>query len=371
MFMNDRTRFANWVRFRDVDRPARWEWAFRADTTELWYRQGLPQKVPGEVGWVEYFCLDRGSPFVADPKPTTLGVNTAPKPGFANEVVEETGEYVVRKNTWGTVFRELKTANHRSIPQYVSFAVRCREDFQKYKKHLNPTNPARYPADWEERKVFWKNRDYLLRVHTHGWYGFLRELMGVEELSFAFFDQPELIDEISEFWADFIIQVFERALTEVTPDYVLFWEDLAFKTGPLLSPDQFRRFFLPHYKRVIEHFRGKGIETFMVDSDGNIDLITPLWLEAGINMLGPYEVAAGMDVVKVGKIYKDLVMVGGIDKREIAKGRQAIEVEVLRRVPPLLERGGYIPTLDHSTIPELSLQDYRYYREFLQKVCEE
>ena len=80
--MNDRERFANWVRFRDVDRPVRWEWAFRADTTELWYRQGLPKNVPSEIGWVEYFCLDGGSPFVADSKPTTLGVNTAPKPGF-------------------------------------------------------------------------------------------------------------------------------------------------------------------------------------------------------------------------------------------------------------------------------------------------
>ena len=151
---------------------------------------------------------------------------------------------------------------------------------------------------------------------------------------------------------------------------MLFWEDLAYKTGPLLSPAQFRRFFLPHYRRVIDFFRSHGLDTFMVDSDGNIDLITPLWLDAGISMLGPYEVAAGMDVLQVGRTYKDLVIVGGIDKREIARGRWATEAEVLRRVPPLLERGGYIPTLDHATIPEMSLDDYRYYREFLQRICE-
>ena len=368
--MNDRTRFANWVRFRDVDRPLRWEWCFRADTTELWYRQGLSTKVPDEICWVEYFGLDRGSPFVVDLEPTTLGVEIAPNPGFTEEVVEETSDYGVKKNNWGTFFRELRSVDHRSIPQYLSFAVRCREDFQEIKKQLDPTDPRRYPQDWEERRILWKDRDYPLRVHTHGWYGFARALMGLEELSYAFFDQPRLIDEIAEFWTDFIIRVFERALAEVTPDYMLFWEDLAFKTGPLLSPDQFRRFFLPHYKRVIEHFRGHGIEMFMVDSDGNLDAITPLWLEAGINMLGPYEVAAGMDVVKVGQTWNDLVLIGGLDKREIAKGRKAIEAEVLRRVPPLLERGGYIPTLDHSTIPELSLQDYRYYREFLHKACE-
>ncbi|NQU10239.1 hypothetical protein HQ590_05585 [bacterium] len=368
--MNDRERFTNYVRFRQVDRPPRWEWSFRADTTELWYQQGLPSRVPAEVNWANYFGLDRGSPFVSDSAPTALGVDFGPQPGFANGVVEEAGPYIVRKNYWGATCRELKAADHHSIPQYLSFAVRSREDFQEYKKRLDPTDPTRYPADWEKRKAAWANRDYPLRLHTYGWYGLLRELLGFEELSLAFFDQPDLIEEISEFWADFTLQVFARALAEVTPDFVLFWEDLAFKTGPLLSPDQFRRFLLPHYQRVIKQFRRHGIDTFMVDSDGNLDLISPFWLEAGINMLGPYEVAAGMDVVQVGKTYRDLVLVGGLDKREIAKGRAALEAEVLRRVPPLLERGGYIPTLDHATIPELSLDDYRYYREFLQKLCE-
>jgi hypothetical protein len=44
--------------------------------------------------------------------------------------------------------------------------------------------------------------------------------------------------------------------------------------------------------------------------------------------------------------------------------------EVLRRVAPVKGRGGYLPTLDHSTIPELTLQDYRNYREFLARVFE-
>ena len=368
MSMNDRERFVNYVHFREVDRPPRWEWSFRADTTGLWYQQGLPGNIPAEVSWVEHFDLDRGAPFVSDLAPTDVGVNTFLKPGFSDEILEEDDRTVTKKDGWGTVARHSKVG--ASIPQFLSFGVRSREDFQEYKRRWDPSDKTRYPADWEERKARWKNRDYPIRIHTHGWYGLCRAIMGVEGLSMAFYDQPALIEEISEFWSDFIIQVFDQALAQVDVDYVLFWEDLAFKTGPLLSPNHFRRFFLPQCRRVIDHFRGQGLDTFMVDSDGNIDAITPLWLDAGINVLGPYEVAAGMDVVKVGRTYKNLAMVGGIDKREIARGRKATEAEVLRRVPPLLERGGYIPTLDHSTIPELSLDDYRYYRDFLQKVCE-
>jgi len=367
--MNARERFQQYVHFRSVDRPPRWEWAFRADTTALWYSQGLPPAVPDTLSWARYWGLDSGFVFLQDPLPTKLDVDFLPLPSLACDVVEQTEEYVIQRDRWGALSRSLRVGI-RSIPQYASFAVRDREDWRRFRVGLDPLDPARYPADWQQRKRQWRVRDYPLALHIHGWYGLLRELMGVEQLSLAFYDQPALIEEICEFWADFIVQLYTRALAEVQPDYVLFWEDLAYKTGPLLSPQQFRRFFLAHYRRVIDHFRRRGIDTFMVDSDGNIDLITPLWLDAGINMLGPYEVAAGMDVLQVRKSYPDLVIVGGIDKREIARGRRAIEEEVLRRVPPLLGRGGYIPTLDHATIPEMSLDDYRYYRQFLDRLCQ-
>jgi uroporphyrinogen decarboxylase len=366
--MTDRERFNRYVQFQTVDRWPRWEWSFRGDTTQLWYEQGFPTKIPGEVTWIDTYGLDRGSPWLEDSVPTAAGVSIYLRPGFGDQILAEDAETVTRRDGWGAVARHSKMG--ASIPQYLSFGVHSRQDFAECRKRWDPTDPGRYPADWQARTERWRTRDYPIRIHTHGWYGLLRELMGVEGLSVAFFDQPELIEEVCEFWGDFLIATFDRALADCSVDYALFWEDLAYKTGPLLSPALFRRFFLPHYQRVISHWRARGVRTFMVDSDGNIDLITPLWLEAGVNVLGPYEVAAGMDVVKIGQTWKDLVMVGGIDKREIAKGPKAIEQEVLRRVPPLLERGGYIPTLDHATIPEMSFADYRYYREFLTKVCE-
>jgi len=366
--MTDRERFRQCTQGRPVDRWPRWEWAFRGDTTQLWYHQGLPAGVPAQTTWCQTFGLDRGSPWLADTVPTDSGVSIFLRPGFGDQVLAEDEHTVTRRDAWGATARHSKMG--ASIPQYLSFGVRSRQDFAEYRRRWDPTDPGRYPMDWEARARLWRSRDYPVRIHTHGWYGLLRELMGVEGLSVAFFDEPELIEEVCEFWADFLVATFDRALSECDIDYVLFWEDLAYKTGPLLSPAMFRRFFLRHYQRVIGHWRARGVRTFMVDSDGNIDLITPLWIEAGVNVLGPYEVAAGMDVAVVGRTWKDLVMVGGIDKREIAKGPKAIEAEVRRRVLPLLDRGGYIPTLDHATIPEMSLDDYRYYREFLTRLCE-
>lgn len=368
--LNDRQRFLNTMLFGDIDRLPRWEWAFRSDTTARWHAEGLPAEVPDRTGWVEYFGLDRGAGYANQSMAEKVGVNWHPIPGFEGEVIEEDERTIMRKNLWGAMARYSKES--ASIPQYLSFGVRTREDWVRIKSHWDPADPTRYPTDWEERKARWNNRTYPISLFTYGWYGLLRELFGVEELSIAFYEDAALIDEICEFWADFLVELFERALTEASVDYVLFWEDLAFKTAPLVSPRHFRRFFLPHYKRVTSHFRRKGVRLFMVDSDGAIDDIIPLWLEAGISILGPFEVSAGMDVVKVRQTYgKDLAIVGGIDKMEIAKGRFAIEAEVLRCVKPFLGSGGYIPTCDHCPIPEISFSDYRYYREFLRKVCEE
>ncbi len=367
--MNARERFLAYTDFANVDRPPRWEWSFRPDTTALWRAQGLPADVPQRTPWVEYFNLDRGAVWMEDILPTNAGLNTGPCPAYGDDIVERTGTYVVRRGPWGAIDRELGEGFH-SIPQYLSFAVRDRSDFARFTKLLDPTDPARYPADWTRRKDLWRAREWPLFFHVHGWYGVLRELMGVEALSVSFYDQPELVEEVCEFWADFVIQVSARLLREVDVDYMLFWEDLAYKSGPLLSPEHFKRFFSPHYRRVVDFLRSHGVRRIMVDSDGNIDLLTPLWLDAGVTMLGPYEVAAGMDVAAVRRKYRDLVIIGGIDKREVAKGPRAIEVEVLRRVAPVKAAGGYLPTLDHSTIPELTLQDYRYYREFLAKVFE-
>lgn len=358
--MNDRERFLNCMSFKPVDRLPRWELGVRPDTAERWHNEGLPANVPGTVGWTEYFGFDRGGGYAGSDLTEGTKMEFRPLPSLKGKVLQEDETTLIRTSTWGGTVRVPKKGE--SIPQYLSFAVKTREDFHRFKKMLNADDPARYPANWELLKDSWRSRTCPLSMYTYGWYGVLRELMGVEELSVAFHEEEALIDEMCEFWGDYVIRLFDRALRETNPDYMLFWEDLAYKTGPLLSPRHFKRYFSPHYRRVIDHFRRHGVRLFEVDSDGQISDIIPLWLEAGVNFMMPFEVAAGMDVNEVRRRFgRSLGIVGGIDKQEIAKGPEAIEREV-RRMLPLMEDGGYIPTLDHSPIPEISLADFKRYR---------
>ena len=61
-------------------------------------------------------------------------------------------------------------------------------------------------------------------------------------------------------------------------------------------------------------------------------------------------------------------MVGGIDKREVAKGKEAIKQEVMKKVPKLIEEGGYIPKIDHSVCSDISLENYSYFTNLLKEV---
>ena len=102
-----------------------------------------------------------------------------------------------------------------------------------------------------------------------------------------------------------------------------------------------------------------------VDSDGDVSELIPLWLEAGIDTVWPFEVAAGMDVLALRRKYgRDLNMLGGIDKRAVAVGGDVMRAEV-DRVMPVVESGGYIPELDHSAPPDISWHNMCEYMEYL------
>jgi uroporphyrinogen decarboxylase len=59
----------------------------------------------------------------------------------------------------------------------------------------------------------------------------------------------------------------------------------------------------------------------------------------------------------------ELILAGGIDTMEIAKGRKAIAAELEAKIPALLQQGGYIPFLDHAIPPDISYADFMYYLE--------
>jgi uroporphyrinogen decarboxylase len=185
--------------------------------------------------------------------------------------------------------------------------------------------------------------------------------MGIENLSVTLYDDPELIREMVGHWAELCARQIERLPADIPVDQVQWWEDMASKNGPLVSPAQFRQFFLPGYRRVMDAARARGCALSMVDCDGSPAELVPCWLEVGVNVMFPLEVQAGADPLRWRKeLGPSLLLRGGLDKEAVARGPRAI-TEELRRVRPLVELGGYVPHLDHLVPPTVPYVNYLEY----------
>ena len=347
--MNARERFLAAMRFEPVDHCPLWEWGPWAHTLERWKREGMPG--------------DRAPQYAeCDPRPG-CGVNFGMVPAFERVVLEETPEKITYIDERGVTMVELR-AKELSMPHWLDFPLKTPADWVKMRERYDPASPERCPADLKARVdnahaagqpvVIGQQRDLSFFGAVRGW-------MGAEGAMLAFYDQPEMVGEMMEFLADFHVEVLRRALDIAPIDYVVCWEDMAFKTASLISPKMFKQYLSPGYKRIADFVRSRGIDVIFVDSDGNVEELIPLWIEAGVNGVYPMEVQSGMDVVELRKTYgRDLLMMGGLDKRVLAQGPAAIDRELERKLP-VAEQGGYIPTIDHSLPPDISYDNFVHY----------
>jgi uroporphyrinogen decarboxylase len=368
--MTDRERFLAIMRFEPVDRIPYHELGLWGQTRELYAAAGMPEEAMGD--WF-YGCdllgLDR-----RDFAPTRCDLI----PPFEHEVIEETDRYEVFRDSQGVLHKALKEGTVRgtraSMDQYVAFPVRTPADFEAVRARMDPHSPERVPADWRERVARWRARDCPLCFQTNacfGLYSHMRRWMGTENLSVAFYDQPALVHAMVDFLVEFFIELSEPLLAQVQCDYFNFFEDFAYKTGPLISPRTFREFLLPAYRRIIGHLRRHGVEFIWLDSDGNTEVLIPLFIEAGITCHWPLEQAANMDPVRLRREYgRDLALVGGIDKRALARGRSEIDRELDRHMRPMLQTGGFIPTIDHTVPPDVPYENFIHYIERKRRIAE-
>ena len=368
--MTPRERFLHVMEYEPVDRLPNWELGCWGQTHERWESEGLE---PGRFHW-DWFPGEEA--LGMDPR-EFVPVNMGMLPPFETKVLERTDRYEIAQRANGTVTKALIEGTVRgtraSMDQYLRFPVETIEDLRALRKRYDPTDPARYPADWRDNVPKWRDRDHVLVLGRNcctGFYGVARAWMGTENLSLAFYDQPGLVEEMFEFIADFVIEVTRPFVEASESDYFNFFEDMCYKAGPLVSPACFRRFIFPHYKRVIDHLKSHGVRYCSLDSDGNSEALLPLYLDMGIDAHWPFERAANMDPLRIRRqIGKSLRIWGGVDKRELAKGKAQIDA-ALRELAPLAEEGGFIPTLDHTFPPDISWANFRHYWEQKQKLLE-
>jgi len=358
--MTPRERFMNALTFQPVDRVPLVEWEIRGATMARWVSEGYPEGVPSE----EYFHLDRYF--------TGIPIGTSMHPRFEEKVLSIEGDYKIRQDDLGAIRKDFVRMDTPGFVTrtWLKFAVTDRASFMEMTKRYDPHMPGRIPEDFD---LHAQRLNAQTEAPTHlcipHLFWAVRDWVGFENLCTMFYDDPELVADMFNYLTDFFIETIRPAIDRIRVDVVELKEDMAYKGAPMISPAMFKKFMYPGYVKLISFLKSHGARLVYVDCDGYPgNELTALWLDAGVDGVSPCEIAAGNDPIQLRKDFPRLAIFGGIDKRALARDKKTIETEVYSKVPYMLEKGGYVPHIDHAIPHDVPLSNYLYYREVLEKV---
>jgi hypothetical protein len=325
--MNHVERFRAVMSFKPIDRLPRWEWAMWWDQTiERWHKEGLPLdlKFNNVFGISQYFGLD-------------------PYMQFWFSTTEATIE---------------------ATQHHVEGVVANMDDYLRVKPRLYPDHSHAIESmrPWAEKQ---KNGEVVVWATLEGFFWFPRTLMDIGKLSYAFYDQPELVHAINRDLLEFNLNLVKQMGNVCVPTFMTFAEDMSYNRGPMISRKTFDEFLAPYYKKLIPLLKELDIIP-IVDTDGDVTELVPWLEEVGIKGVLPLERQAGVDGMLLREKFPKLRMIGHFNKMVMNQPEQAIRNE-FERLLPLMRTGGFIPSVDHQTPPGVSLEEYRCYLQLLQE----
>lgn len=332
---------------------------------EAWFEQGLDPN----ADFAKEFGFNAGGS-------THLGglgwCEAAFLPRFEEKVIEDRGDVEVAQDFAGRHVLFFKGRRNGFMPEYIDHPVKDMKSWEeKCKWRLDPSSPERYAQLDEQCKAKQERaREGAMVVQSiGGGIMYLRSLIGPEGWLYMFYDNPDLVHDCMKTWFKLADTVIARHQQYLTIDELFFAEDGCYNHGSLISRDVMKEFLFPYYQQVISNLKSRQLDPnrhlyVQVDTDGYaVPVIDWYHEEIGMDVMSPFEVASGCDVVQIGRDYPWLVISGGIDKRVLAQGKDAIDRHLDYVLPAMKKRGGYIPTCDHGVPAEVSLENYRYYRK--------
>ena len=325
--MNHVERFRAAMNFQSIDRLPRWEWAMWWDQTiQRWHKEGLPLSLKENdiFGISQYLGLD---PYI---------------------------QFWFSASEAG-----IEASQHHTVG-----AITTMDEYLSLRKHIFPDHSKSLDIMLPWAKLQ-SQGEAVVWTTFEGFFWFPRTLMTIEKLSYAYYDTPELIHQMNSDLLDFNLALLRKIKEKCIPTFTTIAEDMSYNLGPMISEDIFTEFVEPYYERFFAELDELGIMK-IIDTDGDVTLMVPWLKRAGVNGVLPLERQAGVDGLKLREQFGDFCLVGHFDKLVMKYGEKAMRDE-FERLLPLMKSGGFIPSVDHQTPPEVSLDQYKLYLRLLEE----
>ena len=331
--------------------------------------QGMPEWVGAEYRPYQSEPLWSWQRYWGTISPVFPAISTAIHgPGIKGELRTEGDFEIIEYETGARIRQVINNDNTYSMPDFQSFHVRDRKSWEFYRERTIPRgmNPIK---DIEMQVAKFNPLGRPVAIGCGSTYGHLRGLMGPAGASFILHDDPELVREIMQAQIDDFEKYTIPIIESIRPDILAAGEDCCYNHGMLLSPKHFREFCAPFYRRVCEAAKDCNVDMVAIDTDGNAMELVPIVEECGVNTIFPFEVKAGNDLFALREHHLRFILMGWLEKEVVNEGNgYLIHDEIMSKVPPLLEKGGYFPNGDHGIQPLVTFENLCRFMTLLHEV---
>jgi uroporphyrinogen decarboxylase len=230
---------------------------------------------------------------------------------------------------WGRVWQD---------GMYVDGVVNSQADLQNY------SPPLHYVDELFDANIIRQTRasfpDHCLIFGTHiGPFTAAFMAMGFERFFLRLVDDPMFVRRLLEDRTDWCVAVYQRAASSGA-EVLILGDDAGHGKGPMISPRMWRAFILPYHRRIVD-----ALDVSVIwHSDGNVEALLPMAIEAGFAGIHGLEPGAGMDLSKIKREFgRDLVLIGNVDVRILCDSDlDAVRREVDRCIEQGAPGGGFM-----------------------------
>ncbi|MBQ6823289.1 MAG: hypothetical protein IJP27_01420 [Clostridia bacterium] len=370
--MTNRERVQNILHYKPVDRMPAVHFGYWQELLYEWVEQGHITKEIA-AAWGDSKEADReldrmlGWDFNWA---HTIHANNRLNPPFERKVLEILPDGTQRMQNAQGVIERIKPGV-TSIPSEDDYLLKSRKEFEEFYLPKMQFTPDRVDIEGLKAKVASMDPDLPLGLHMGSVLGEIRDITTVLGMSYLMYDEDEtLFAEIIDAYAEMQYQCAKAVLESgIRFDFGHYWEDICFKSGPLISPELFHELCAKHYKKRNDLLHAHGIDLISLDCDGVTEKLLPTWFENGVNIMFPIEIGVWGDQFEAARnrFGKGMLGVGGMDKTALRKDKAAVDVE-LERMQRLASLGGFIPCPDHRLMPGTKFELVQYYAEKIKEI---
>ncbi len=239
------------------------------------------------------------------------------------------------KEYWSPLFCEMHYKDGR---EYLADGLIKSEKDIKLMNFPNPGDPALY----EPLKRFvekYGKEEVALFVYMAWGIDCVLASMGFDAFARALYEDRGLVEKVLDLYCEWNMKVVEQ-LNGVGIDFISSYNNLAFNSGPLFSPQVLRELFLPKMKKVAEACK----LPWVFHSDGNLTTVLEDLLTLGMQGLHPID-PLSMDLKSIKKEFGHRVCLwGNVDlSYTLTRGTpEEVESEVKRCIRDAGPGGGFI-----------------------------